>query len=509
MQDLVKEAFSPITDKLSNAVIASNGMNIHWRRVARLGIWTLVIIIGLWRLVLPDVDVTKINSLPWTAGFNSTNTTGLVNATAPTVTPIVDDRHFDLETQRCRQGLADIFDRFQVVLKTGAIEEKDRLPKHLNSVTRCIHNLLIFSDVTSRTKDGFKIHDALAYLPQDLMQADNPDYAYYSQQKELIAKNERKSLDWGKGGKLDRFKFLPMVYASWRMRPNAPWYIFIETDTYVFWDGMLRLLGKLDPLKPHYIGSPIHSSQPGENAWYAYGGSGFVLSQGAMRKLFAGRGGDYPFFSHPKWITRMKKDFYGESILGSALHDVNVTLTGMYPSFFPQNMEVIPFGPAPNGFWCEPAITMHKILFDHEYNNMNPFDLGHKNPILFETIFNSLNPHKQGSPKLLVDNTSLDPPFDTIKGLSVQNCQAACMRDRICLQWLHHDEACFLFSTASKGSYRVVAAAPDNGRKIVKASGNYTSGWIENKIKKQLVKKLRCRQPNWLESSTERHWSGY
>ena len=76
---------------------------------------------------------------------------------------------------QCERFPANIFEMVQVVLKTGMTEEPKRLMTHLNTVTRCIPNLLIVSDHDGQVKDH-KIYDVLEGLSASYYEH-NPDFA--------------------------------------------------------------------------------------------------------------------------------------------------------------------------------------------------------------------------------------------------------------------------------------------------------------------------------------------
>lgn len=90
-----------------------------------------------------------------------------------------------------------------------------------------------------------------------------------------------------------------MLEETFEMRPNAKCYLFIETDSYVFWDNLAEWLKRLDSNKPWYIGSEVAS-------WgitYAHGGSGYILSHAAMNKLLDP---EQPQGLAESWDNRMK-----------------------------------------------------------------------------------------------------------------------------------------------------------------------------------------------------------
>lgn len=75
--------------------------------------------------------------------------------------------------------------------------------------------------------------------------------------------------------------FLHMVEETFETRPDAKWYIFIETDSYIFLPALVQWLERFDSSKPLYMGSAISI----DGTDFAHGGSGHVLSHAATHKL--------------------------------------------------------------------------------------------------------------------------------------------------------------------------------------------------------------------------------
>lgn len=73
------------------------------------------------------------------------------------------------------------------------------------------------------------------------------------------------------------------LHVRFHLYPDKKWYTFVETDTYMFWATMLQFQASLDHTKPYHMGS---QNWIGDDA-FAHGGSGFVVSNPALR-LFVG-----------------------------------------------------------------------------------------------------------------------------------------------------------------------------------------------------------------------------
>lgn len=130
----------------------------------------------------------------------------------------------------CKNFPTHVLDKIQIVMKTDT-GESAKTKAHLDTVSSCITNLLVFSDL-EETIGSHRSIDILADLPPSYN--NNADFAAYAAQKQ--AHSEGKPVGYSaEGWKLDRFKFLPMVDKAYQMRPRADWYVFIEADVYYFW----------------------------------------------------------------------------------------------------------------------------------------------------------------------------------------------------------------------------------------------------------------------------------
>jgi hypothetical protein len=272
--------------------------------------------------------------------------------------PAPDDDNDRLSNETtCDTFPSDVLSRIQIVLKTSATENPNRVDTHMASVTRCISNLLVVSDKETELH-GHRVYDILADLPPSAREK-IPEFEGY----DALQRGESQ-IDGAAGWRLDRFKFLPMVERAKQMNPSAEWYVFLETDTYFVWDNLFRMLAQFDPSSLLYMGSPAPGRDIGEGKvnWFAYGGSGFVLSRAAVDTLVARETGRYGQFTgqslSEQYMQIVTDDCCGDSVLGFALYEKGITLSGMWPMFNAHPLDSIPFGN--DDHWCQPAISMHK-----------------------------------------------------------------------------------------------------------------------------------------------------
>lgn len=145
--------------------------------------------------------------------------------------PLPNNRKESAPVDLCANFPTHLLDKIQVVMKTGT-GERVKTEANLDSVSSCISNLLVFSDLEEVIGESHQAIDILADLAPSYN--NNADFAAYSAQKK--AHLEGSPVEYSaEGWKLDRFKFLPMVDRAYQMRPQADWYVFIEPDVYYFW----------------------------------------------------------------------------------------------------------------------------------------------------------------------------------------------------------------------------------------------------------------------------------
>ncbi|KAH6652765.1 hypothetical protein BKA67DRAFT_659440 [Truncatella angustata] len=241
-----------------------------------------------------------------------------------------------------------------LVMKTGATEAFDKVPTHLLTTLQCMSDFLIFSDMEQQI-GKYHIYDVLAEV-EESAKAHNDDFDLYRAQKECPV-SQKSCVDArdgeSKAWKLDKYKFLPMMEQTWRMRPGRDWYIFAEADTYVFWANMvywLRTQSQLNPKERIYLGSrSFIGGMP-----FAHGGSGYVMSGSLLRHLIEHHPGVVKQYS-----VKGANECCGDLMLAQALEQYEeVKIRQTWPMFNGEKPSTLPFGP---GHWCEPILTMHHV----------------------------------------------------------------------------------------------------------------------------------------------------
>ncbi|KAF2205364.1 hypothetical protein GQ43DRAFT_486582 [Delitschia confertaspora ATCC 74209] len=359
------------------------------------------------------------------------------------------------ETDLCAGFPNLVLDSVSVVLKTGA-GESAKTAAHLETVTSCILNIIVVSDLEEDVGNHHFI-DILAHLPPSYFE-NNPDFDVYKSNKAAHEKGD--VIKYSKEGwKLDRFKFLPMVEKAYEMRPNAKWYIFIESDVYYFWDNLFRLLDQLDSEDMHYMGSPAPGSN---NRVFGYGGGGFVISHGLMERLVgdAATGAKRISEQYEDWI---RNDCCGDSVLGYViLEKTGVKLQALYPTFAGDEIKSLRIG---REWWCVPLIALHRVGPEQD---KSLWEWERKRDFL-----PYIHPHLSKSPTLdNWDNFSSDKQPDSSPAhASATACRSACTANPDCLQYKYSPKSCWF------GKYVQL------GNSVNKDEGEIISGWDIEKMR--------------------------
>ncbi|KKZ64010.1 hypothetical protein EMCG_01671 [[Emmonsia] crescens] len=404
-----------------------------------------------------------------------------------------------METQRCPRysspspspseepeclsipGLNDI----HVVLKTGATEALKKLPVHSNTTLRCIPYFTIFSDFEEDIA-GFHTHDVLRGVDDEIKNT-HPEFELYTSLRDsgrgaLSAWNvtDEQSAPFGKpnnpGWALDKWKFLPMMHETLKVRKGAKWYVFMEADTYIIWPNLLAWLGQLNADELYYLGSPVQLG----TVPFAHGGSGFVLSHAALKrvtKFHSTRVKEWDEFTHQQWA--------GDAVLGKALHDAGVELHWSWPMLQGERPWTLDY--QSTGFekspWCYPPVAYHHMAPDYiqavwDFENNWRRENGNKF-ILHSDVFQKLVEPRFSKPGQDWDNMSSDP----IEGVqNATDCAAKCADDAECFQYSYELESCRTSKSAKGGVRNPVVV----------------SGWMTEKINHKVAQLGSCKKIEWI-----------
>lgn len=251
-----------------------------------------------------------------------------------------------------------------VVMKTGWTELQHKLPIHFNTTLRCYPNYAIYSDVAEEFH-GHQILDSLEDVDPEI-KASHDDFALYRrlqqqsgraslEQSELSGPSSKPPGATGKtenpGWKLDKWKFLPLMRKTLRDHPEKHWYVFVETDTFLFWETLLAYLAILDWKKPYYIGGQTWIG----DVEFGHGGSGYLVSRPALERVVK----QYEDNQH-EWEKFTGGHWAGDCVFGKAFKDAGIPLTPAWPIFQGDDIGNMNYGHSQR-LWCQPTVSYHHL----------------------------------------------------------------------------------------------------------------------------------------------------
>nr|POE54883.1 hypothetical protein CFP56_64556 [Quercus suber] len=375
------------------------------------------------------------------------------------------------------EGMQDIV----YVIKTGSTEAMEKLPVHFNTTMKCFPNVLIFSDY-GETMDRHVIHDALDNVIEDIRLVEQ-DFELWRRLKEKGRADLRPEelsdhnhvADPNSGGgqpdnggwRLDKFKNVPMVGKTLALHPNAKWYMFTDADTFISWSNLARWVKMLDHEKPMYIGSPAVIS----DQLFAHGGSGYLLSRPAMRKV-----ADF-YHDNQEEMDRLAAEHWaGDCVLSTALeHKLDIGLTWAFPIIQGGDPTVQDFSEYgyDRQIWCYPTVSYHHLapaaiqsLWEFEQRwTADPST--RDQPIRHKNVFKQWAMPQMVSERDEWDNGAVDEANEH-QANDFKSCRAHCERNSTCVQYSYHDDKCRTFS-----QYPKLGNAAGSG---------FKSGWMTTRI---------------------------
>jgi hypothetical protein len=414
-------------------------------------------------------------------------------------------------TDECAMFPIYLLPKVQVVLKTGLADDKSRTDAQLSTVIKCISNVLIVSDGNHTYGHDHRAIDILVDLPPNTYM-NTKDYDVYETQRN--AGEEGTKLQQGhEGWMIDKYKFLPEVEKAIAHNDAAEWYVFLESDTYMFWDNVFRLLENYNSSLPYYFGSPspgrkYHSESDPESeqqVWFAYGGAGFILSKAAAHRL-VDRQRNSIGLKGPRLTTEYKEDIRadccGDSMLGWALHDkAGIELSGLWPMFSPHRLENIPFG---RNYWCEPVISLHKTnpaLYKDLWSWENERRPTNEHPVLYRDLLFSFHGNvSQREDWDAAFEAGFQLPDDSTVHTNLDACRSGCLEHDECMQYTWHGRHCYY----AKALYIGNAKLPDGHHDP--EDRKYISGWDTTKIQTLRFESTCEEGAHWVKPSIERKY---
>lgn len=243
-----------------------------------------------------------------------------------------------------------------VALKTSTAELEERLPTLLETTLLCYPTYVIFSD-WKETYRGHVILDVLDSVDQKIKHS-HPDFELWRRLQAGgpdVLEDEELWNSENTTKRLDKWKWLPMIQKTYAEHPDRKWYVFLETDTYIFWSNLLSWLDTLDSAEPHYIGARKKT----HNLSYALASAGFVLSHAAVKAAVE-------MFDKNKviWEGLTEESPSGDEIVGGLLEAAAAPLNPAWPIFQRHRPAEMDYTTHSDGrrLWCYPSISHHGLV---------------------------------------------------------------------------------------------------------------------------------------------------
>jgi hypothetical protein len=331
------------------------------------------------------------------------------------------------------------WDKFAIGVKTGIEIAIDRAPIQLVTFLQPCSNVVFISDYpgTVGAHHFFPVlHTALYKRSQERRDANRRDTTRRSQNVvEQVIPNE-KSTGW----KSDTHKNLPGFDHLYTKFPNADWYIMIDDDTFLFLENLEEYLAPYDPSQPFFFGSANKFKgcdgvkRLGDGPLFAHGGSGIILSRGALQKMI-------PII--PQCIKKYEKCWAGDIKIGLCLRDIQVLMTpgGSFNKDPPHQEFSFPWDP------CTKPITFHHLL-GHQIQSLYDLELQQEKQVTFADVFRAWHGHNDG--KVLKGDRQKSAEYKHFATKNADECKEACAEDKECRSWTFTGDQCWLKRALAK-----------------------------------------------------------
>jgi hypothetical protein len=245
---------------------------------------------------------------------------------------------------------ADGADKIFLMIKEGSSVIWERLPVHLWTTLTRVKHFALYSDAPGSI-GGHEIIDILDQTAQSPLAKDSDEFDLYRKQREVH--DNRQMVEYNqvtgkKGGwELDRFKNLPMLEHAYKVAPpEVEWFVFMDGDSYVVFDNLAKELNTLNSSEYHYFGN--------DAGGFAHGGSGVVISRGAMDATYGLPNSTIP----DAFLAKTFEDCCGDSMVAQMLGvllNIGVRQAAGFQGDTYWDIEM------KKDWWCDPLVTLHHI----------------------------------------------------------------------------------------------------------------------------------------------------
>uniref|UniRef100_A0A060T9M0 N-acetylgalactosaminide beta-1,3-galactosyltransferase n=1 Tax=Blastobotrys adeninivorans TaxID=409370 RepID=A0A060T9M0_BLAAD len=366
--------------------------------------------------------------------------------------------------QPIAQDYPENADKVMIMIKTGENTMWDRLPIHFLTTLTRFPNFAIYSD-SAGSIGGYEVIDILDHAPDDVLMSDN-----FEMYRQMLASRKDHSMPWqsdadlGRGWTLDKYKNILMLYHTYKSAPELDWYVMIDDDTALLADNLMAFLAIMNPAMPLYTGSAV----AGLEHIFAHGGSGIVLSNEILRKVFDRDDADELVANYTR---RAHDECCGDYMIAVFLREVidyEMDFRAPHARFQGEALWDVPAGPIN---WCQPIVTLHhvtprehEIMWEYERIKKDRGIVGGE--ILYRDLYNDFfkpylgrqlrqgwdNGAKEVEFSLFTD-TDPDSDADSKPYASVDKCILECNGRADCLMLRYDDyrQYCGLSTSVSYG----------------------------------------------------------
>ncbi|KAJ3364172.1 hypothetical protein GGF32_002552 [Allomyces javanicus] len=198
------------------------------------------------------------------------------------------------------------FDSYVVGVHSGIGTGPTRVPVQVTTFLQSVRHVVLVGDTDAVSVAGVDMLDVIRggkYLDEAQARLDQAANDLKTdaenERRRLTKRNDQAKPKLGEnkpdqnndGWRGDANKFLPGLMAMHEAYPDAPWYIFVDDDSYLVMENLHFHLTKLDPQTPYYFGQAFLAGPcPGgisykDHIVFAHGGAGIVLSNAGMKVL--------------------------------------------------------------------------------------------------------------------------------------------------------------------------------------------------------------------------------
>ncbi|KAL7936133.1 glycosyltransferase family 31 protein [Trichoderma chlorosporum] len=267
---------------------------------------------------------------------------------------------------------------------------------------------------------------------------DHPRFAKYRSLQEavdLADEDRARELGQSFGWELDALKFMAGMELAYKQMPGKKWYIILDDDTFLIEPSLHLLLSHLDPAMPYYLGNAVGDYK----SRFAHGGSGIVLSQEVMRRLF-----DHPSIVAQSYIDSLDET-WGDRLVGLTLIKLGIYLDERYSHHF--NGEPPDMARIQRDRFCSPIVSFHGARRAGAMEAIGQTLSGREQPVVWAELWQLFADTSLGSAGREPVRQKRDHVGPTGEDAttweriaSAEVCRSECRNRKRCLAWTYDRE---------------------------------------------------------------------